>query len=202
MKIPEFIRSLIPPPRWQVPVIIALGVFVGLGLYTLRVSNATSYISDTPKTCINCHVMNPQYMTWFHSSHREVANCNDCHVPQNNAANKFYFKAKDGLRHATVFTMRAEPQVIQIKDAGKDVVQQNCIRCHTQLITDAKVNTINQDFHQQRTDRRCWDCHRHVPHGRVNSLSATPNGNVPEHDNPVPQWLRGFLISGEKQKTD
>jgi len=97
MDIRKLVRSLIPPTKWQLPVIIVLGIFAGLALYTFRVSNASSYISDDPKACINCHVMNPQYITWFHSSHREVANCNDCHVPQDNFASKYYFKAKDGI---------------------------------------------------------------------------------------------------------
>ena len=124
------IEKFLPPPAWQVPVIILIGVIIGLGLYIFKISNAASYLSDDPETCINCHVMNPQYATWNHSSHREVANCNDCHVPHNNVVNKYFFKAKDGLRHATIFTLRAEPQVIFIKDEGKEVVQQNCIRCH------------------------------------------------------------------------
>jgi len=124
----RWIQFIIPPPEWRTAVVIIAGVIAGLGLYISRISNAVSYLSDKPETCINCHVMNPQYATWNHSSHREVAHCNDCHVPHDNFFNKYLFKAKDGLRHATVFTMRAEPQVIFIKDEGRDVVQQNCIR--------------------------------------------------------------------------
>ena len=41
--------------------------------------------------------MTPQYATWSHSTHREHAHCNDCHVPHNNILNKYYFKAKDGM---------------------------------------------------------------------------------------------------------
>ena len=199
MKRLQKLKILIPPPRWRLPVIILAGIFVGLGFYTIRISNAASYLSDDPKACINCHVMNPHYLSWQHSSHREVAHCNDCHVPQDNVVNKYYFKAKDGLYHSSVFTMRAEPQVIQIKDAGKSVVQQNCIRCHTELLDDADMNTISNEFSHLRTDRACWDCHRNVPHGRVNSLSATPNGIVPDHKDPVPKWLRNFLPNNENQ---
>ena len=42
------------------------------------------------------------------------------------------FKAKDGLYHATVFTARAEPDVIEMQEASQEVVQDNCIRCHVQ----------------------------------------------------------------------
>jgi cytochrome c nitrite reductase small subunit len=170
-----------------------LGAIVGLGLYILRISNAVSYLSDAPETCINCHVMNPQYATWNHSSHREVASCNDCHVPHNNVVNKYYFKAMDGLRHATIFTMRAEPLVIYIKEAGKQVVQNNCIRCHEQLVTD---NTGIARFEQSkhfRTERSCVTCHRETPHGRVNSLAAVPNARIPELKSPVPKWLKKLM---------
>ena len=66
--------------------------------------------------------MRSEFATWQHSSHREVAVCNDCHVPHNNVFNKYYFKAKDGLRHAAMFTLRMEPQVIKMHEAGQEVV--------------------------------------------------------------------------------
>ncbi len=105
--------------------VIATGIFLGMGIFIIYISRAHSYLSDKPETCINCHIMAPQYATWNHSSHREWTNCNDCHVPHDYIINKYYFKAKDGLRHATIFTLRKEPQVIFIKEEGKNVVQQN-----------------------------------------------------------------------------
>ena len=70
-----------PPDYWKVPVILILGIFIGLGIYVFYVSRAYSYLSDDPKTCVNCHLMAPQYATWSHSAHREVATCTACHVP-------------------------------------------------------------------------------------------------------------------------
>lgn len=131
--------------------------------------------------------MAPQFATWNHSSHREVATCNDCHVPHNNIFNHYFFKGKDGLRHATIFTLRKEPQVIFIKEAGIEVVQKNCIRCHTHLF-DTKEVAVNQKVHQ--AERLCWECHRETPHGRVNSLSSVPNAKVPLPESPVPDWIK------------
>ena len=186
----KFIRNIFPPEKWIVPVLILLAILSGLFLYLVYLSNAGSYLSDRPEACVNCHIMAPQYATWVHSSHREWSHCNDCHVPHNNVVNKYYFKAKDGLRHATIFTLRKEPQVIHIKHAGREVVQENCIRCHTELINNIKVAAIQPDFHGSRTDRLCWDCHREVPHGRINSLSSTPYAKVPLPESPVPEWLK------------
>lgn len=190
----KFIYSVLPPGQWKLPVVILLGIFVGMGIYIIKISNAGSYLSDDPETCINCHVMNTQYASWQHSSHREVANCNDCHVPHNNVFNKYFFKAKDGLRHSTMFTLRLEPQVIKIKEAGRKVVHQNCIRCHEPLLHDRSMQAVvNSDYFHTRTDRECWDCHRETPHGKVNSLSSAPYARVPQLENPVPQWLRNFM---------
>jgi len=170
---------LMPPDNWRFYINILIAVLIGLFAFLFHTSKASSYLSDNPKTCVNCHIMSPQYSTWQHSSHRERAHCNDCHVPHNNIFNKYLFKAKDGMRHASMFTLRMEPQVIFIKDAGKEVVQKNCIRCHKNLITDDKLLARTDIIDHARMDRKCWDCHREVPHGRVNSLSSVPNPMVP-----------------------
>ena len=186
----RFIRKIYPPDNWKVPVIIIAGIFLGLGLYSFYISNAPSYLGDKPETCVNCHIMAPQYTTWSHSSHREQAHCNDCHVPHNNVFNKYFFKAKDGLRHATIFTLRKEPQVIFIKDEGREVVHKNCIRCHKELITDSRLMLYNKMTQMFREERNCRECHRETPHGRVNSLSSVPYARVPLPGSAVPEWLR------------
>ncbi len=182
-----------PPVKWRLPMVIATGIFLGMGIFIIYISRAHSYLSDKPETCINCHIMAPQYATWNHSSHREWTNCNDCHVPHDYIINKYYFKAKDGLRHATIFTLRKEPQVIFIKEEGKDVVQQNCIRCHSVVLKDYRTLNKTDEYYNFRIERKCWDCHREVPHGRVNSLSSVPNARVPIPQSPVPEWLEKIM---------
>jgi len=186
----SLIKKILPPERWKVPVLITSGILVGIMAFLFHISRASSYLSDKAETCVNCHIMAPQYATWSHSSHREEAHCNDCHVPHNNIFNKYYFKAKDGLRHATIFTLRAEPQVIFIKEAGKKVVQNNCIRCHEHLITDSRLRNFTDESQNAREARQCWECHQETPHGRVNSLSSVPNARVPLPESPVPEWMR------------
>ncbi len=186
----KWIDKIMPPRAWMPFVIIAAGVGTGLFIYLLYVSKAVSYLSDDPKTCINCHVMSPYYATWQHGSHGRVAVCNDCHVPHNNALSKYFFKAKDGIYHATVFTWRAEPQVIRIKEAGTDVVQENCQRCHNHMNEKVKTVGITLADKDHGKGKLCWDCHREVPHGTVNSLSAVPDARVPLPESPVPLWLR------------
>ncbi len=100
---------------------------------------------------------------------------------------------KDGMRHATMFTLRMEPQVIHIHEAGQGVVQNNCIRCHADLLKDARILQRTTSFQHFRDNRPCWECHREVPHGRVNSISSVPYAKVPIPASPVPDWLKEAL---------
>lgn len=189
----KLIGLLKPPGRWQLPVILILGVMVGIILLLFRASNAHSYLSDKPETCINCHVMFSEYASWSHSSHRERATCNDCHVPQDNFVRTYLFKAMDGLRHATIFTARAEPQVIRIKQAGINVVQENCIRCHFELVSFVNIVQVTGDNHETGAGARCWDCHRETPHSSVRSLASFPHSLVPQLESVTPEWINKYL---------
>ena len=195
--------NLIPTHKWRLPATILMAFIFGLGFYILKLSNATSYLSDDPQACVNCHVMTPQYLTWKHSSHREVASCNDCHVPHDFAANKYFFKAKDGLGHAFAYTFRLEPEVIRAKEASIEVIQNNCIRCHEKKVTDAKLSGSVEMHFEHRTDRLCWECHREVPHGRVKSLSSVGHQIEPlrayseEDKSVVPKWLQAEINKTE-----
>lgn len=185
----NLLQYLLPPPKWRFSVIIALGILVGLVIHIFNISNAVSYLSDDPQTCVNCHVMYPEYATWERGSHGRVTTCNDCHVPQDNVIRKYMFKASDGLRHATMFTFRLEPQVIRIKDAGRNVVQENCIRCHANFLHPISLRSIGAKGIEDDSDGVCWDCHRETPHGKVHSLSSAANIIRPDVKTAVPKWI-------------
>ncbi len=188
------LRSTVrPPQQWRIPVFILTGILIGLGFLTLYVGNATSYLSDNPRACMNCHVMAPQYATWERGSHARVAVCNDCHVPHDNIISKFVFKAMDGARHSFMFTFRLEPQVIHIKQAGLNVVQENCKRCHEQLIDKIDAKFVTGENYTHGAGRLCWECHRETPHGRVSSLASVPDARVPIPSSITPDWMKKYL---------
>lgn len=184
------------PQQWLLPIILLAGVTTGLGAYTVYMSRAYSYLSDDPSACVNCHIMTPYHHSWMHSSHAQWANCNDCHVPHDNVLKKYLFKAKDGLYHSYVFTMRNEPQAIRPRDESYEVIMNNCIRCHTQLNT-AVVKTgrvTYTDVTEHGKGRACWDCHRNVPHGTMSSLTSSPNAPLtPLPKSPVLTWLNKIM---------
>jgi len=105
----------------------------------------------------------------------------------------------DGMRHASVFMMKGEPQVIQAINASSTVIMNNCIRCHGELNKEfVNAGKINFKMAKEGAGKACWDCHREVPHGK-NSLSSTPNALVPYPKTIVPDWLKKSMQKKEKQ---
>ena len=177
-----------------------MGVLLGLSGYIFYISKAYSYLSDDPKACVNCHIMAPEYSTWFHSSHGRNTVCNDCHVPHDNFFRKYYFKASDGLRHATMFTFRMEPQVITMHKPGQMVVQENCIRCHDQLNSVVGTGNVTAQMAHADQGKLCWECHTDVPHGNVRGLNSAPDARVPLAAEPIPDWLKNMIDTKQKGK--
>lgn len=179
--------------RWRKVAVISIGIIIGLAFFMAKEASLVSYMSDDPQACVNCHVMTPMYNSWMHSSHREWASCNDCHVPHDNVLNKYYFKAKDGLLHASVFTARAEPEVMFMREESQEVVQDNCIRCHMQQITQVKYDGWLESHKENRIERKCWSCHQELPHGTVHGISTIRNNIAPIPTDTIeaviPQWL-------------
>jgi cytochrome c nitrite reductase small subunit len=179
------------PNQFILPLFIVGGLVGGLGVYAVYMSRTHSYLSDDPAACVNCHIMAPYYQSWNHSSHAKWATCNDCHVPHDNVLTKYAFKAKDGLYHAAIFTMRGEPDVIRPRQESYEVIMNNCIRCHTALNTDfVKTGMIDYTQAEAGQGKACWDCHTQVPHTKVSNLSSSPHAIVPLPASPVPDWLK------------
>lgn len=159
--------------------VTSISVFIAavvVGGYLVHASQALSYLSKDPKACINCHVMNTQYATWQHSSHAQRATCIECHLPTDDVVDKYMAKARDGWNHSVAFTLNTFGQTIEISEDGAARVQANCISCHAQLTQNIIVN--QERYHDfsgiVAPERKCWDCHRDVPHGKARSLATTP----------------------------
>lgn len=173
---------------------VLLGIMFGGGIYFLYLLRAHTYLGDDSKACINCHIMTPYYATWMHSSHGRDATCNDCHVPNDNVVEKYAFKGMDGMKHVFAFLTHSEHQVPEAQEASSQVIMNNCIRCHTNLNSElVKTGKVDYMMTQVGEGKACWDCHRSVPHGGKNSLSATPGAIVPLPESPVPEWLQKMI---------
>lgn len=136
---------------------VVMGGIVALGVFTLAYTQGASYLSDNPKSCVNCHVMRDVYDDWNHSGHKAAATCNDCHIPHSSPIAKWTVKGWNGVRHSVAFTLGNFPERIQITSLNQRVTQGNCIYCHEEIT--AETNHADAD---DPTD--CLYCHAAVGH--------------------------------------
>ncbi len=148
--------------RPAIVVTILLGVFVGLSAATFDYAEGTSYLSNDPRACVNCHIMRDEFDAWQHSAHHAHATCNDCHVPHD-LIGKYATKVEHGYRHSKGFTLNDFHEPIQITRSSLEVVEANCIRCHGGLVGDL---SITQNAHAGLTTEpgTCSRCHASAGH--------------------------------------
>jgi cytochrome c nitrite reductase small subunit len=147
----------------KLPVTLAGLAVVGVLALGLQATNFTAYLFDNPQACNNCHVMGTVYEGWYHSQHRQWATCNDCHTPHD-LIPKYIVKARSGMGHVWAFSTGEIPDAIRAKPFSRAVIQENCIRCHEETISEITVSNMD-------SGRYCFDCHRTDPHGvRGNSI--------------------------------
>lgn len=136
---------------------ICLGVFMGVGVFTFGYGKGTSYLSNNPQTCVNCHVMQDHLDAWQHSSHHHVAVCNDCHLPHD-FIGKWITKADNGFFHSFAFTLGDFKNPIQIKSRNRRVTQSTCVSCHQDFVHALLPINASQGM------QNCVHCHADVGH--------------------------------------
>jgi len=147
-------------PRRRRPLLlffILAGVAAGLGGFTFFFAQGASYLTDDPKTCMNCHIMRSHFDDWNRGSHKAVATCNDCHMPPG-FVNKYFTKAENGYWHSKGFTLQDFHEPIQIRPRNAGIVRDNCLRCH-----GAFMSEVAHASDPERLD--CVRCHGQVGHG-------------------------------------
>jgi cytochrome c nitrite reductase small subunit len=146
-----------------------VGVATGIGGYTFVYARGWSYLTNDPRACANCHVMQEQYDGWLKSSHRSVAACNDCHTPPG-LLGKYLTKAENGFRHSLAFTTGVFHEPIQIVPRDRAVTELACRHCHAEVAQAIVARATDPD---DRDFLSCIRCHGSVGHME---LSATDVG--------------------------
>ena len=136
---------------------IALGLALGVGLFTFGYARGSSYMTDDPTACTNCHVMREQYEGWLKGSHRSVAVCNDCHTPPGFVP-KYGTKALNGFFHSLAFTTGHFPDDIQITMRNFKVADAACLKCHSDIVDGLRAVRVHSE------QISCLKCHRTVGH--------------------------------------
>ena len=136
-----------------------VGLVLGLGSYTFVYAKGYSYLTNDPKACANCHVMQDHFDAWTRASHRTVAVCNDCHTPPG-LVPKYITKAQNGFWHSFYFTTGRYPDPLRITARNQDVTERACRKCHAEL-------TLGIDPLHSGAGRgalACASCHNDVGH--------------------------------------
>jgi cytochrome c nitrite reductase small subunit len=136
---------------------VALGIAAAVGGYTFLYARGWAYMTNDPRACANCHVMEEQYSGWLKGSHRSVAVCNDCHTPPG-LIPKYLVKAENGFRHSFAFTTGRFPDHIRIVPADLAVTELACRKCHEDIVTAIE----GPEGEAERL--QCVRCHRSVGH--------------------------------------
>jgi cytochrome c nitrite reductase small subunit len=142
-----------------------LGISLGLGGYTFAYAKGWSYLTNDPQACANCHVMNEQYDGWLKGSHRSVAVCNDCQVPQS-FVGKYYTKARNGFWHSFYFTTQSFHEPIQATPTSRAIAEAACRHCHGDI-----VQAMGTPAHAGSRDISCIRCHGSVGHLELSATS-------------------------------
>jgi cytochrome c nitrite reductase small subunit len=136
---------------------VLLGSLAGIGLFTFGYARGSSYMTDDPAACANCHVMRDQYEGWMKASHRSAAVCNDCHTPAGFVP-KYAIKALNGFKHSWAFTTGWFPDRIEITPFDYRITDAACLKCHAEIVDGLR------SVRGHRTDVSCIACHRTVGH--------------------------------------
>ncbi len=146
----------------------SIGVLAGIGGFTFVAARGASYLSEDPRTCVNCHIMREQFDGWQHASHHAVATCNDCHLPHETLAGKLFVKASNGYHHSQAFTLQNFVEPIRIRPENAGVLEANCLRCHEPVIEHIIAHGtlgVPSDPRQEADLYGCVRCHQEVGHG-------------------------------------
>jgi cytochrome c nitrite reductase small subunit len=154
-------------PRFALALLV--GIAVGIGGYAFVYAKGYSYLSNDPRACANCHVMNAQYDGWIKSSHHSAATCNDCHTPHN-ILGKYAVKANNGFFHSFYFTTGMYPDNVAITKFDREVVEAACRHCH-QNITQA---IDRASAHGGAEGIQCTRCHNSVGHSESTASARPP----------------------------
>lgn len=149
---------------------VALGALAGVGAYTFSYAKGLSYLSHDPRACVNCHIMQREYDSWQKAGHHHVAVCVDCHLPEAFVP-KYLAKSENGWRHGKLFTTGGFVEPIEIKPAGRAILQDNCVRCHGSLTADMRRGGM-LSAHADSENLPCTHCHADVGHGQRAGLGG------------------------------
>ena len=136
--------------------------------------NKVYHYSEKSEFCASCHEMKIHYDSFKASKHHNehVENCHACHV---GPGLKGYAHAKlsDGTHDSFMHSFQAysDGEFIEIAEDSLQILNGNCVRCHTEGFTKDKshiefvLKSNKRGTHGETPEKlECTDCHLGVVH--------------------------------------
>jgi cytochrome c nitrite reductase small subunit len=146
-----------------------LGMAGGLGAFTFVYAKGSSYMTNDPKACANCHIMTEQYEGWIKGSHHAVAVCNDCHAPHD-FVGKYMTKARNGFWHSYYFTTQTFHEPIRIGARNLAITESACRDCHRDMVEAIATHP------GPGGEASCVRCHPSVGHREFGAVGSVKGG--------------------------
>jgi cytochrome c-type protein NapC len=160
---------------WFIISVLLLGGIIGV-LFSFGVAVGVHKTGDD-KFCTLCHTMQPMadsYLADVHGGNNSQGikvKCVECHLPHDSLAGYLFEKAKTGLHDFRVQNF-GNPESVdweaKRKHAKNFVFDSGCMSCHTNLQSATTSNTkafiAHKEYFEERTDKKCVECHQNVGH--------------------------------------
>lgn len=135
-------------------VLVVLVILMAVFAFVFFGPPGVAEVVAEPEFCARCHVMEPQYQAWQQSQHDFMDTCNECHLPNDGFIEHWFWDGVVGVRDVVKWNLNLVPEHIEARERSKDWIQENCRRCHGEIMTDV----------HPPDDRWCWECHRESYH--------------------------------------
>lgn len=153
----------------------ALALLAAFVLFAVVLTGAAGWYTSRPQFCNSCHIMEPYYTSWEHSSHADVT-CVKCHFPPG-VGEKVRGKLLGLVQLAKYVTRTEGPRpAAEIPDAS-------CLRsgCHETRLLSGRVDFQGIPFDhaphlgqlQRGMELRCTSCHSQIVQGAHMTVTAT-----------------------------
>lgn len=136
-------------------------------IYLLLMGSATLWVAasgmdvyhrtEMPEFCVSCHEMGHNFESWEGSRHGTIR-CIDCHARPGLVG---YAQAKlSGMAQLYTHITATKIEGIHLEQHHKDIVSDNCIRCHTETARAAdRHNRIMAHKRHGELGLQCVTCH-------------------------------------------
>jgi len=159
--------------RWY---LLRAAAFMGAFVLLLALMTAgAGWYTSRPEFCRSCHNMEPYYVSWQHSSHKDVS-CIKCHFPPG-VGEKVRGKMLGLVQLAKYVTASEGPR------PAAEVPDASCLRsgCHETRLLSGKVEFEGVSFdhrpHLQELRRgkklRCTSCHSQIVQGKHMTVTTS-----------------------------